>query len=148
MNSRAVRPNSRCSSVSSSRMKTSPDRAAVVTNCPPVIVSVDMLMASRTTVDGRLSAVDCAVDSPAARKYKPDNVPTLNELFSLTNRVAIVTGGSRGIGLEMAEGLAEAGAALMLCARRDEWLTPTVAAMRARGFRVEGMRCDVAKADD
>ena len=48
----------------------------------------------------------------------------------------------------MAEGLAEAGAALMLCARRDEWLTPTVAAMRARGFRVEGMRCDVAKADE
>ena len=48
----------------------------------------------------------------------------------------------------MAEGLAEAGAALMLCARRDEWLTPTVAAMRARGFRVEGMRCDVAKPDE
>jgi NAD(P)-dependent dehydrogenase (short-subunit alcohol dehydrogenase family) len=62
--------------------------------------------------------------------------------------VAIVTGGSRGIGLEMAEGLAEAGAALMLCARREEWLTPTVAAMRDRGFRVEGMRCDVSKADD
>src|SRR5262249_42995882 len=48
----------------------------------------------------------------------------------------------------MAEGLAEAGAALMLCARRDEWLTPTVAAMRARGFSVEGLRCDVAKPAD
>ena len=48
----------------------------------------------------------------------------------------------------MAEGLAEAGAALMLCARREEWLTPTVAAMRGRGFCVEGMRCDVSKADD
>jgi len=75
-------------------------------------------------------------------------VPTINELFSLTDRIAIVTGGSRGIGLEMAEGFAEAGAALMLCARRDEWLTPTVAAMRERGFRVEGMRCDVSKAGD
>jgi NAD(P)-dependent dehydrogenase (short-subunit alcohol dehydrogenase family) len=75
-------------------------------------------------------------------------VPTLNELFSLKDRVAIVTGGSRGIGLEMAEGLAEAGAALMLCARRDEWLTPTVADMRKKGFRVEGMLCDVSKADD
>ena len=88
------------------------------------------------------------VDSLAAGKYKPDNVPTLNELFSLKDRIAIVTGGSRGIGLEMAEGLAEAGAALMLCARREEWLTPTVAAMRERGFRVEGMLCDVAKAAD
>jgi gluconate 5-dehydrogenase len=69
-------------------------------------------------------------------------------LFDLTGRVAIVTGGSRGLGQEMAEGLAEAGASLMLCARRDEWLTPTVNQMRAQGFTVEGMRCDVAKAPD
>ena len=75
-------------------------------------------------------------------------MPTLSELFSLADRVAIVTGGSRGLGQEMAEGLAEAGASLMLCARRDEWLTPTVDAMRASGFRVEGMRCDVSKPDD
>jgi gluconate 5-dehydrogenase len=81
------------------------------------------------------------------RKYKP-NVPTITELFSLAGRTAIVTGGSRGIGQEMAEGLAEAGASLMLCARRDEWLTPTVDAMRAQGFRVEGMRCDVSNAAD
>jgi NAD(P)-dependent dehydrogenase (short-subunit alcohol dehydrogenase family) len=86
--------------------------------------------------------------SIAAEKYKPDNVPSLNELFQLTGRVAIVTGGSRGIGREMAEGLAEAGASLMLCARRDEWLTPTVAAMRGRGFTVEGVICDVAKPAD
>ncbi len=36
----------------------------------------------------------------------------------------------------------------MLCARRDEWLTPTVAAMRKRGFKVEGALCDVAKPAD
>ena len=75
-------------------------------------------------------------------------MPTLNDLFKLDGRVAIVTGGSRGLGQEMAEGLAEAGASLMLCARRDEWLAPTVAAMRARGFTVEGMLCDVAKPSD
>jgi len=81
-------------------------------------------------------------------KYKPDIVPTINELFSLRDRVAIVTGGSRGLGQEMAEGLAEAGASLMLCARREQWLTPTVEAMRGKGFHVEGMLCDVSKADD
>jgi gluconate 5-dehydrogenase len=70
---------------------------------------------------------------------------TINELFDLSGRVAIVTGGSRGLGQEMAEGLAEAGASLMLCARRDEWLTPTVAGFRARGFAVEGMACDVSR---
>ncbi|MDO8681438.1 MAG: glucose 1-dehydrogenase [Acidobacteriota bacterium] len=68
----------------------------------------------------------------------------LNELYDLTGRVAIVTGGSRGLGEEMAEGLAEAGAALMLCARREQWLTPTLETLRGRGFRVEGMVCDVA----
>ena len=75
-------------------------------------------------------------------------MPSINELFQLTGRVAIVTGGSRGLGQEMAEGLAEAGASLMLCARRDEWLTPTVAAMRGRGFTVEGAICDVSKPAD
>ncbi|HKE86757.1 MAG TPA: 3-oxoacyl-ACP reductase FabG [Vicinamibacterales bacterium] len=72
---------------------------------------------------------------------------TLHQLFDLTGRVAIMTGGSRGLGLEMAEGLAEAGAAVMLCARRDEWLTPAIAAMTERGFTVDGMQCDVARAD-
>ena len=48
----------------------------------------------------------------------------------------------------MAEGLAEAGASLMLCARREEWLTPTVAKMRQQGFKVEGALCDVSKAAD
>src|SRR5436190_7215638 len=68
----------------------------------------------------------------------------IEELFDLSGRVAIVTGGSRGLGKEMAEGLAEAGAALMLCARREQWLMPTVSELRERGFRVEGMTCDVA----
>jgi gluconate 5-dehydrogenase len=71
----------------------------------------------------------------------------VRDLFDLTGRVAIVTGGSRGLGKEMAEGLAEAGAALMICARRDEWLTPTVNEFRERGFKCEGMLCDVANAE-
>ena len=69
---------------------------------------------------------------------------SIQELFNLTGRVAIVTGGSRGLGEEMAEGLAEAGASLMICARRDEWLQPTLETFRARGFKVAGMVCDVS----
>ena len=75
-------------------------------------------------------------------------MPSVRELFDLSGRVAIVTGGSRGLGLEIAEGLAEAGARLMLCARRAEWLTPTLADLRGRGVTVEGRTCDVAKAED
>ena len=72
-------------------------------------------------------------------------MPSIQELFTLDGRVAIVTGGSRGLGEEMAEGLAEAGAALMICARRKEWLTPTLERFAARGFRVEGLVADVSK---
>ena len=71
----------------------------------------------------------------------------IKDLFDLSGRVAIVTGGSRGLGKEMAEGLAEAGASLMLCARRDDWLRPTVEEFRGKGFKTEGMLCDVAAAD-
>lgn len=72
----------------------------------------------------------------------------VKELFDLTGKTAIVTGGSRGIGKEMAEGLAEAGANLMLCARRAEWLGETVSEFAARGFNVHGKTCDVSKPDD
>ena len=72
----------------------------------------------------------------------------IRELFDLTGKAAIVTGGSRGIGVEMAEGLAEAGASLMLCARRAEWLNETVEEFRAKGFPVEGKACDVSKPED
>ena len=71
-------------------------------------------------------------------------MPSLTDLFDLSGRVAIVTGGSRGLGEEMAEGLAEAGAALMICARREQWLTPTLESFRGRGFKIEGMVCDVS----
>ncbi|HKP69437.1 MAG TPA: glucose 1-dehydrogenase [Pyrinomonadaceae bacterium] len=71
----------------------------------------------------------------------------INKLFDLSGKTAIVTGGSRGIGKEMAEGLAEAGANLVLCARRSEWLDETVEEFRGRSFRVEGVLCDVSKPD-
>jgi NAD(P)-dependent dehydrogenase (short-subunit alcohol dehydrogenase family) len=75
-------------------------------------------------------------------------VATIPELFDLTGKIAIVTGGSRGLGQEMAEGLAEAGARLMICARRDEWLRPAIEEVRVRRFVVEGMLCDVSKRAD
>ena len=75
-------------------------------------------------------------------------MPTIKELFDLSGKVALVTGGSRGLGKEMAEGLAEAGASLMIVARREQWLAPTVEEFRARGFRCESALCDVANAED
>ena len=47
---------------------------------------------------------------------------TVHKLFDLTGKVALVTGGSRGLGLEMATALAEAGASVVITARREQWL--------------------------
>jgi NAD(P)-dependent dehydrogenase (short-subunit alcohol dehydrogenase family) len=82
------------------------------------------------------------------RQYKRARMASIQELFTLTDRVAIVTGGSRGLGEEMAEGLAEAGASLMICARRDEWLQPTLEKFRSQGIKVEGVLADVSKPAD
>jgi len=72
----------------------------------------------------------------------------VREMFDLTGRTAIVTGGSRGLGKEIAEGLGEAGANLVLCARRAEWLDETVREFLGRGFAVRGKTCDVSKSED
>ncbi|MBV9216795.1 MAG: SDR family NAD(P)-dependent oxidoreductase, partial [Acidobacteria bacterium] len=73
---------------------------------------------------------------------------TVFEQLDLTGKAAIVTGGARGLGAEMAEGLAEAGARVMLCDRRENTLAKTVAAFEGRGFDVCGEVCDVANEDD
>ena len=72
----------------------------------------------------------------------------VKDLFDLTGKTAIVTGGSRGIGKEMAEALAEAGASLMLCARRAEWLDETVSAFAASNYNVISQVCDVTKPEE
>ena len=43
---------------------------------------------------------------------------TIQQLFDLTGQVALVTGGSRGLGLQMAHALGEAGARIMLSSRK------------------------------
>ena len=57
-------------------------------------------------------------------------------LFDLEGRVAIITGGSVGLGRQMAEGLAESGAHLMLCARKEERCRETAEALRSLGVDV------------
>lgn len=70
------------------------------------------------------------------------------ELLSLDGRVAIVTGGSRGIGLMMAAGLAEAGAKVVICARRLDPCVAAAEALQAGGADCRAVRCDVAVESD
>ncbi len=64
--------------------------------------------------------------------------------FSLVGRRALVTGGSSGIGLGCAVALAEAGAHVIIMARRREQLDEVAAAMTAAGHSVEAMVGDIA----
>jgi gluconate 5-dehydrogenase len=71
----------------------------------------------------------------------------VHELFDLSGRVALVTGGSRGLGLEIAHGLGEAGAAVAITARRQQWLGPAAEALGERGFQSLALPCDVSHPD-
>ncbi|MGQ4271480.1 SDR family NAD(P)-dependent oxidoreductase [Nocardiopsis changdeensis] len=61
----------------------------------------------------------------------------------LAGRVALVTGGSRGLGLSLAREFGERGASVVVCARDGDELDRAVADLEARGVPARGIRCDV-----
>jgi NAD(P)-dependent dehydrogenase (short-subunit alcohol dehydrogenase family) len=65
----------------------------------------------------------------------------------LDGKVAIVTGGSRGLGLQIAEGLGEAGATVAITARKEPGLREAEARLRARGTTCLAIPCDIADAE-
>ena len=70
---------------------------------------------------------------------------TVNDMFRLDGRVAIVTGASSGLGVAFAQALAEAGADVVLGARRVDRLEDTAALVRDAGRRVLTVATDVAE---
>ncbi|MGO8989275.1 MAG: SDR family oxidoreductase [bacterium] len=67
----------------------------------------------------------------------------VREMFDLNGKVAIVTGGGRGIGLKMAEGLAEVGATIVLCSRKVENCQKAAQDLAKLGVKTLAMACDV-----
>jgi gluconate 5-dehydrogenase len=70
------------------------------------------------------------------------------DLLRLDSRVAIVTGGSRGLGRQIAEGLGEAGATLAITARKEAGLAEAAADLRTRGISCLAVPCDITNPDD
>lgn len=67
----------------------------------------------------------------------------VQELFSLQGKTAVVTGGGRGLGYQIAEGLAEAGANIVLCSRKLEACEETAALLEKKGVQTAVFACDV-----
>ncbi|MBI2486642.1 MAG: SDR family oxidoreductase [Deltaproteobacteria bacterium] len=73
----------------------------------------------------------------------------LKQLFDLTDQVAIVTGGYTGIGRQIAEGLAEAGANLVICARNfDGCVQASEEIEKSTGVKTFALKCDVGNPAD
>jgi NAD(P)-dependent dehydrogenase (short-subunit alcohol dehydrogenase family) len=66
--------------------------------------------------------------------------------FDFSGEVALITGGSRGLGLEIAQGFGAAGASVVITARREQWLAEAERSLKEQGVTVHAMLCDVADA--
>jgi NAD(P)-dependent dehydrogenase (short-subunit alcohol dehydrogenase family) len=66
--------------------------------------------------------------------------------FDFNDEVVIITGGSRGLGLEIAHAFGQAGAKVVITARREQWLIEAEKFLKDEGIAVDTMVCDVANA--
>mgnify|MGYP000509931945 CR=1 FL=1 len=69
---------------------------------------------------------------------------SINALFDLSGKTALVTGGSRGLGLQMAEALGEAGARILVTARKEDELTQAVTHLKSRNIEADWVAADCA----
>ena len=72
----------------------------------------------------------------------------VQQLFDLTGKTALVTGGSRGLGLQMAHALGEAGARIMLSSRKAADLEEAAAELQAAGIDARWIAADCANEAD
>ena len=66
--------------------------------------------------------------------------------FDFKDEVVVITGGSRGLGLEIAHAFGQAGAKVVITARREQWLNEAEKFLKDQGIAVDALICDVADA--
>lgn len=72
----------------------------------------------------------------------------VQDLFDLRGKVSIVTGGGRGLGLALAEGLAEAGSNIVICSRKESNCHEAAQRIERTGVRAVGVGCDITQPED
>lgn len=70
------------------------------------------------------------------------------ETFSLKGKTSVITGGTRGIGMALARGLAGAQSNVVFCGRKQQTVDAALESLKGFGSRVQGVVADVARADD
>jgi len=73
---------------------------------------------------------------------------TVQQLFDLTGKTALITGGSRGLGLQLAHALGEAGAKIMLSSRKAADLEEAAAELQAAGIDARWIAADCGKEEE
>jgi gluconate 5-dehydrogenase len=73
---------------------------------------------------------------------------SVQQLFDLSGRTALVTGGSRGLGLQIAEALGEAGARVLLSSRKAADLEEAAGKLKLRGIEAEWIAADASRPED
>ena len=104
----------------------------------------------RALADGRMTHVleNEDVDSVRPLSISPNGIRKRIEHGGVLRKVAIVSGGARGIGRAAARKLAGEGASVVICSDREEQVEETVAALREEGLEVRGVRADVTSSAD
>ncbi|MDO9488176.1 MAG: SDR family NAD(P)-dependent oxidoreductase, partial [Sphingomonadaceae bacterium] len=72
-------------------------------------------------------------------------IPALKTLFDLSGKTALVTGGSRGLGMQMSEALGEFGARIIITARKQHELDEAVAHLATLGVEALAISADLGK---
>ncbi|MCP3027950.1 SDR family oxidoreductase [Halobacillus sp. A5] len=72
----------------------------------------------------------------------------IKELFDLSGKTAIITGGGRGLGKQIAEGYAESGANVVVCSRKEEACQEVSESLAELGVGTLAIRCDITNPGD
>jgi NAD(P)-dependent dehydrogenase (short-subunit alcohol dehydrogenase family) len=82
------------------------------------------------------------------KSYKGGKKLHINQLFNLQGKTAIITGGGRGLGEQMAEGFSEAGVAnIVVCSRKLKNCEEVAASLREKGVNASAFACDITDPD-